>query len=122
MSVFSLLEIRSVSSLCPRLRLLPRSVSSKSSSGSEESEALGVDFSDEGLLTDLVVLSRRPDVPDDEDECWDWELVARALEDRRGDGGAIEEIGLEGSAAGSEKSRGNQRSQTCWSRRKDVRS
>lgn len=75
-------------------------MSSKSSSGSEEREALGVDFSDEGLLTDLVLLSRRPDVPDDEDECWDWELVARALEDRRGDGGAIEEIGLEGSAAG----------------------
>lgn len=65
-------------------------MSSKSSSGSEESEALGVDFSDEGLLTDLVLRSRRPDVPDDEDDCWDWELVARALEDRRGDGGAIE--------------------------------
>jgi hypothetical protein len=91
-------------------------VSSNSSRGSEESEALGVDFSDEGLLTALVLLSRRPDVPEDEDECWDWELVARALEDRRGDCGAIEEIGLEGSAAGSEKGRGWHRSRVCQSR------
>lgn len=91
MSVFSFRKFLSASSSCPRFRLLPRRVSSKSSSGSEESEALGVDFSEEGLLIDRVLLSTRPDTPDDEEECWDCELVARAREDRRGDGGAIEE-------------------------------
>lgn len=66
--MLSLRELRSLSSFCPRLRLLPNKVSSKSSSGSEDSEMLGVDFSDEGLLIDRVFLSTRPDAFDEEDD------------------------------------------------------
>lgn len=48
-----------------------------------------MDLPEDGLLTDLVLRSRRPDVLDVLDECWDGGAVGRALEDRRGEGGAI---------------------------------
>lgn len=51
---------RSKSSSMPRLRRRPRRVSSRSSRGSEEREALGVDFPDAGLLSDRVLRSGRP--------------------------------------------------------------
>lgn len=41
---------------------------------------------------DLVVRSTRPDMPDDTEDCCDVELVARALDERRGEGGAIEGV------------------------------
>lgn len=93
------------SSSWPRFRRRPSKVSSRSSSGSDERDALGVDLPDEGLLSDRVLLSTflsgRPDVPEETEDCWDCEFVARALEDRRGEGGAIEEgqrgrVGTEG--------------------------
>jgi hypothetical protein len=52
-----------------------------------------VDLLEEGLATDLVFRSTRPDVLEDTDDCCDCELVARALDDRRGEGGAIEGAG-----------------------------
>lgn len=65
--------------------------SSRSSGGSDDRDALGVDLPDEGLFPDLVFRSRRLEVVDDaEDDCCDCELVIRALEDRLGDGGAID--------------------------------
>lgn len=73
-------------------------MSSRSSSGSDDSEALGVDLLEEGFVTDLVLRSRRPDVLDVTEECWDCGLVARALDDRRGDGGAIEDAKKGGGA------------------------
>src|SRR5690625_1515542 len=88
--VFSMRGVLSGSSSCPRLRLRLRRVSSRSSSGSDDSEALGVDLPDGGLWWDLVLRSWRPEVPEDTEDCWDCEFVARALEDRRGEGGAIE--------------------------------
>lgn len=67
-------------------------MSSKSSGGSEESEPLGVDLPDAGLFTDRVLRSERPVVLEDTDDWFDCELVGRAaLDDRRGEGGAIEE-------------------------------
>lgn len=68
-------------------------MSSRSSNGSEDNEALGVDLLEEGLTTDLVFRSTRPDVLEDTEDCWDCEFVARALDDRRGEGGAIEGVG-----------------------------
>lgn len=63
-----------------------------SSGGSEERDALGVDLLDGVLWLALVFRSMRPEeIEDAEEDCWDWEwLAARALEDRLGDGGAIE--------------------------------
>lgn len=92
-SKFSGFEVLSFSSSWLRFRLRPRRVSSRSSNGSEDKEALGVDLLEEGLATDLVFRSTRPDVLEDTDDCWDCELVARALDDRRGEGGAIEGAG-----------------------------
>lgn len=87
---------------------------SRSSRGSDESEALGVDLPDEGLLSDLVLRSRRLDVPDDTDDCWDCEFVVRALEDRHGEGGAIDERKQRtGGAGGAGSEQGRQRA--CWS-------
>ena len=51
------------------MRLRPRRVSSLSSGGSEDREALGVDLPDEGLTTDLVFLSPREDEPEEVEEC-----------------------------------------------------
>ncbi len=46
---------------------------------------------EEGLFPDLVLRSIRPEVVDDaEEDCCDCELLVRALEDRLGDGGAID--------------------------------
>lgn len=46
-------------------------MSSRSSGGSEESEALGVDLAEEVLLRDLVVLSPRLDRLDVVEDCCD---------------------------------------------------
>lgn len=77
-------------------------MSSRSSGGSEERDALGVDLPDEGLFPDLVLRSTRADEVDDaEEDCWDCELIVRALEDRLDDGGAIDvERGGEGERDG----------------------
>jgi hypothetical protein len=88
-------------------------VSSRSSGGSDEREALGVDFSEEILLTDRVFLSARPEILEGVDDCWDWEFGGRALDDLRGEGGAIE--GGDGDGRGGEswmegRNRLNQRS------------
>ena len=40
-----------------------------SSGGSDDRDAVGVDLSEEGLLSDLVLLSSRPEVPDDMEDC-----------------------------------------------------
>lgn len=40
-----------------------------SSNGSEDNEPLGVDLLEEGLATDLVFRSTRPDVFEDTDDC-----------------------------------------------------
>lgn len=58
----------SCSSSKPRLRLRPRSASSVSSRGSDESEALGVDLSEGSLLNDLVLRSGRADMPEEAEE------------------------------------------------------
>ena len=55
-----------------------------------------MDLVEEGLTTDLVFRSARPEVLDETDDCWDCELVARALDDRRGEGGAMSESGHRG--------------------------
>lgn len=65
--VLSVRNDLSVSSSWPRFRLRPRSVSSKSSSGSEESDALGVDLPDDVLLF-LVLRSTRIDAPEELDD------------------------------------------------------
>ena len=70
---------------------LRRKWGSSSSSGGSERVALGVDLP-EGvlLLPDLVPRSMRAEELEDADEeCWDCELLKRALEDRLGDGGDI---------------------------------
>lgn len=55
-----------------------------------------MDLVEEGLTTDLVFRSARPEVLDETDDCWDCELVARALDDRRGEGGAMSKSGHRG--------------------------
>ncbi len=42
---------------------------------------------------DRVFLSERTDTAEEEDDCCDWGWVARAREERLGDGGAIEKTG-----------------------------
>lgn len=90
MSKMSSREDLSVSSSRPRLRRRVRRVSSRSSRDSDDSERLGVDLLEEGFVIDLVLRSWRLDAPDETEDCWDCGLLARALEDRRGEGGAIE--------------------------------
>jgi hypothetical protein len=80
----------SLSSSWARRRRLVTRLSSGSSSGSEDKDALGVDFVDEGLIRDRVFLSPRPELLEDVEDCWDWGCVPRALDDLRGEGGAIE--------------------------------
>lgn len=106
-------EILSGSSSTPRLRLRESSVSSKSSGGSEESDPLGVDLPDVGLLRDRVLRSERPVVLDDPDDWFDCELVGRALEDRRGEGGAIE-------ANGDQRAEGGVRGGIHWTRNRPA--
>lgn len=73
------------------MRLRKKWESSRSSGGSER-VALGVDLPEGALLLpDLVLRSVRPEETEDaEEDCCDCELFVRALEDRLGDGGAID--------------------------------
>lgn len=56
----------------------------ESSGGSDESDALPVDFwGDPVLVKPLVVRSTRPEMLDAVEETCDWDCVSRAREDRR---------------------------------------
>ena len=85
-----------------------------SSGGSEEREAVGVDFCGEAFLfSDLVLRSGRPELLDVVEECCDCDWSGRALEDRRGSGPAI--LGG-GDLASRGEGKLRQRQDTPWSR------
>lgn len=71
MSTESSIVALSLSSSCPRLRRLVERFSSVSSGGSEESEALGVDLDEEGLLRERVFRSARLEMLEEVEDCWD---------------------------------------------------
>lgn len=94
--VSSFEDALSCSSGCPRFRRRVEGLSSivgatMSSSGSDDKEAVGVDFRGDSILWEVrVFLSARPDEFEEAEEwCEPFGCVGRALTDRRGEVPAI---------------------------------